>query len=91
MRPEASVRRRKTENGEPEFHFRRRISPWRTKYPISMGDMHFDINPDRCTECVGFFDKPQCLAVCPNEAPGPDPAHKETKDELLAKKTRLHP
>ncbi len=58
---------------------------------ISMGDAHFEINPDRCTECVGFFDQPQCRSVCPNEALGPDPAHKESKEELLAKKIRLHP
>jgi ferredoxin len=58
---------------------------------ISMGDAHFVIDPNRCTECVGFFDQPQCLSVCPNEAPGPDPDHKETKEELLAKKNRLHP
>ena len=58
---------------------------------ISMGDAHFEINPDRCTECVGFFDQPQCRSVCPNEAPGPDPAHVETKEQLLAKKNKLHP
>jgi ferredoxin len=58
---------------------------------ISMGDAHFDINPDRCTECVGFFDQAQCRSVCPNEAPSPDPDRKESKDDLLAKKARLHP
>lgn len=25
----------------------------------------FAINPDKCTECVGFFDEPQCVAACP--------------------------
>jgi ferredoxin len=58
---------------------------------ISMGDVQFQIDPERCTECVGFFDEPQCVSVCPNGAPGPDPAHKESKDALLAKKNRLHP
>jgi ferredoxin len=58
---------------------------------ISMGDAHFVIDPDRCTECVGFHDQPQCASVCPNEAAGPDPDRKETKEELLAKKNRLHP
>jgi ferredoxin len=58
---------------------------------ISMGDAHFDINPDRCTECVGFFDQPQCVLVCPSEAIALDPDRKETKDQLLAKKTKLHP
>jgi ferredoxin len=58
---------------------------------ISMGDEHFMINPDRCTECVGFHDEPQCVSVCPNEAIALDPDHKETKEELMAKKNRLHP
>jgi ferredoxin len=25
----------------------------------------FSIVADKCTECIGFFDKPQCVAVCP--------------------------
>jgi ferredoxin len=58
---------------------------------ISMGDAHFVIDPDRCTECVGFFDQPQCVSVCPNESIALDPDRKESKEELLAKKNRLHP
>jgi ferredoxin len=58
---------------------------------ISMGDVHFVIDPDRCTECVGFFDQPQCVSVCPNESIALDPDRKESKEELLAKKNRLHP
>jgi ferredoxin len=58
---------------------------------ISMGDAHFDINPDRCTECVGFFDQPQCVSVCPSDAIHPDPDRKESKEELMAKKQKLHP
>ena len=23
------------------------------------------INPKKCTECIGYFDEPQCVAVCP--------------------------
>jgi ferredoxin len=56
-----------------------------------MGDVHFVIDPDRCTECVGFFDQPQCVSVCPNESIALDPDRKESKEELLAKKNRLHP
>jgi ferredoxin len=56
---------------------------------ISQGDPIFVIDPNRCTECVGYFDSPQCVAVCPNESVLLDPDHKETKEELLAKKTRL--
>ncbi len=32
---------------------------------ISLGKDTYVINPDLCTECVGFYDKPQCVAVCP--------------------------
>jgi Fe-S-cluster-containing hydrogenase component 2 len=58
---------------------------------ISMGDVLHPIDSERCTECVGFFNDPQCAPVCPNGVPGPDPEHKETKDAPLAKKNRLHP
>lgn len=57
---------------------------------ISEGDPFYVIDPNRCTECVGFYDQPQCVEVCPTEAIVPDPDHPETKEELLAKKIRLH-
>jgi len=58
---------------------------------ISEGEDLFVIDPDKCTECVGFFDTPQCYEVCPVEAPQPDPNHEETQEELLAKFKALHP
>ena len=58
---------------------------------ISEGDPVYVIDPEKCTECAGFFDEPQCIAVCPIECIVPDPAHQESKEELLAKKARLHP
>ena len=58
---------------------------------ISEGDTLFVIDPDKCTECTGAFDESQCAAVCPVEACVPDPAHKETKEQLLAKYKKLHP
>ncbi|MDD5544319.1 MAG: YfhL family 4Fe-4S dicluster ferredoxin [Acidobacteriia bacterium] len=48
------------------------------------------INSDRCTECKGFFDEPQCIPLCPVECIVPDPNHQETPEQLLAKKERLH-
>jgi ferredoxin len=57
---------------------------------ISEGDSIFVIDPDRCTECVGFHDEPQCIDVCPVECIVPDPEHEETKDQLLEKKKKLH-
>lgn len=58
---------------------------------ISEGDTVYIIDPEKCTECVGFNEEPQCVAVCPVECIVPDPDHAETKDELLGKKARLHP
>ncbi len=58
---------------------------------ISEGDTQYVIDPLKCTECVGFFDKQQCLEVCPVEAPGPDADNEETRDQLLAKFAKLHP
>ena len=57
---------------------------------ISEGDPIYVINPDLCTECVGFYDEPQCIDVCPVEAIVPDPNHRESKEELLEKKKRIH-
>jgi ferredoxin len=48
------------------------------------------IVPDKCTECVGFHEEPQCAAVCPVDCCVPDPDREETEDQLLAKKARLH-
>ena len=25
----------------------------------------FSIKANKCTECLGYFDKPQCIEVCP--------------------------
>ena len=58
---------------------------------ISEGDVIYVIDPDRCTECVGFYDEPQCAAVCPVDACEPDPEHVESREGLMAKKERLHP
>lgn len=53
---------------------------------------YYRIDPDRCTECVGFFKEPQCTAICPmDDVCVPDPKRRESRDELLAKKERLHP
>jgi ferredoxin len=58
---------------------------------IAEGDEFFEIDPDKCTECVGFYDTQQCAAVCPVDACVADPDHKESHDELLAKFKKLHP
>lgn len=52
---------------------------------ISMGVEIYEIDPRRCTECVGHFDEPQCVQVCPVECIPVNPSFVETKEQLLAK------
>ncbi len=59
------------------------------KHPPLSEDYYY-IVPDKCTECKGFHEEPQCAAVCPVDCCVPDPEHRETEEELLAKKARLH-
>jgi ferredoxin len=56
---------------------------------ISMGAEFYRIDPHRCTECVGHFDEPQCVTLCPVECIPFDPAWRETKEQLQAKYERL--
>ena len=56
---------------------------------ISMGEEIYEINPSRCTECVGHFDAPQCVQVCPVDCIPLDPAHPESREELRQKYLRL--
>ncbi len=56
--------------------------------PVS-DDVYF-IVPDKCTECKGFHEEPQCAAVCPVDCCIPDDNHVETEAELLEKKAFLH-
>lgn len=48
------------------------------------------IVPNKCTECQGFHEEPQCASVCPVDCCVPDEAFAETSDQLLAKKDLLH-
>ncbi|MFL9900109.1 YfhL family 4Fe-4S dicluster ferredoxin [Paraburkholderia fungorum] len=52
---------------------------------ISMGPEIYVIDPKKCTECVGHFDEPQCIQVCPVECIPRDPEHLETAEGLMAK------
>jgi ferredoxin len=58
---------------------------------ISEGKDTYQIDPAKCTECVGAYDASKCAEVCPADACEPDPTHQETKEELLAKYKKLHP
>ena len=48
------------------------------------------IDPARCTECVGFEEKPKCVDVCPVECIVVDPAHVEDLAALRAKYQAQH-
>ena len=52
-------------------------------------DEFFYIVPDKCTECKGFHDEPQCAAVCPVDCCLPDPKHVESEEILLERKDYL--
>jgi ferredoxin len=52
---------------------------------ISQGDEHYVIDPRKCTECVGHFDAPQCVQVCPVDCIPVNPDHVETREQLQAK------
>lgn len=56
--------------------------------PVS--DEYYYIVSDKCTECVGFHEEPQCAAVCPVDCCVPDPDHVESEEVLLQRKARLH-
>ncbi len=49
----------------------------------------YEIDPHKCTECVGHFDVPQCVEVCPVDCIPLDLDHAETKEELYTKFVRL--
>ena len=41
---------------------------------ITAGDDIYIIDPAKCTECVGAFDEPKCVEVCPvDDCIIPDP------------------
>lgn len=56
---------------------------------IFQGELIYEINPDKCTECQGHFDEPQCVAVCPVDCIPKDPAHPESAEQLLEKYKKL--
>lgn len=58
--------------------------------PAIKEDIYY-IAPDKCTECVGFFDQEQCAAVCPVDCCIPDPNIPETEEVLIERGRRLHP
>ena len=56
---------------------------------IYLGPEIYEIDPNKCTECVGHFDEPQCVQVCPVACIPINPAFIEDKDTLWRKYQRL--
>jgi len=56
---------------------------------IYMGVEIYEIDPERCTECVGHFDEPQCQVVCPVECIEVHPEWQEGQEALMARYRRL--
>ena len=52
---------------------------------ISQGPEIYVIDPGKCTECVGHFDTPQCVEVCPVDCIPVNPDFVESRVVLLAK------
>lgn len=56
---------------------------------ISQGEVIYEIDPRRCTECVGHHEEPQCVVVCPVECIIPDPQRPESREALQLKYVAL--
>ena len=52
---------------------------------IYQGQDIYEINPDLCTECVGHFDAPQCVEVCPIDCIPLNPDVVESREQLMQK------
>ncbi|MCK5387491.1 MAG: YfhL family 4Fe-4S dicluster ferredoxin [Gammaproteobacteria bacterium] len=56
---------------------------------ITQGDEIYEIDPNLCTECVGHFDEPTCIDVCPVDCILVDPDNVESKETLQLKYEKL--
>ncbi len=56
---------------------------------IAEGDDIYVIDPAKCTECVGHYDEPQCVEVCPVDCITKDSNNEESKDQLMEKFKKL--
>lgn len=56
---------------------------------IYPGPEIYQIDPHKCTECVGHFDSPQCVELCPVACIPVDPRFVEDRETLLEKFRQL--
>ena len=52
---------------------------------IAMGAEFYEIDPHKCTECVGHHDEPQCVQLCPVACIPVNPEWVESPEQLMAK------
>ncbi len=52
---------------------------------ISQGEEIYRIDSSLCTECVGHYNEPQCIEVCPVDCIVTNPDRIESREQLLAK------
>ena len=60
------------------------------EFQMPISDEFYFIASDKCTECKGFHEEPQCAAVCPVDCCIPDDNNVETEEELLGKQSFMH-
>jgi ferredoxin len=73
-------------NVTPKYHAP--VDAGSPQTPVKM-DTYYIVT-DKCTECVGFHDEPQCAAVCPVDCCVDDPDYRESNELLLEKKSMMH-
>ena len=56
---------------------------------ITQGERIYVIDPKLCTECVGHYDTPQCVEVCPVDCIPLHPDHQESQAQLQQKYRHL--
>ena len=56
---------------------------------IYQGDEIYEIEPSKCTQCVGHYDEPQCQLVCPVDCILIDEERPETPEQLQVKYEQL--
>jgi ferredoxin len=56
---------------------------------ISQGDTIYEIDPKKCTQCIGHYDTPQCVEVCPVDCIPLNPEVVESNAQLQVKYEQL--
>jgi Predicted NADH:ubiquinone oxidoreductase, subunit RnfB len=52
---------------------------------IYQGELIYEIESSKCTECVGHFKREQCIVVCPVDCIIVNPEHTESRPQLQQK------